>query len=77
MEWVLGQMIENKKIPAALYPLSPQTTGKISDPERERNASPSNTERRGSTSPARFAGKSPRRSFNTGRKSASSPTGFK
>lgn len=40
MEYVLGQMIENKKITANLYPLSAQTTGRVSSPERERNASP-------------------------------------
>jgi hypothetical protein len=55
MEWVIGQMISDKKIPAVLYPLTSQTTGKISSPERERNASPLQKKRTSVNSPARFA----------------------
>lgn len=60
MEWVITQMIENKKIPATLYPLTYQTTGKISSPERERNASPVKKDL--NVSPPRFSTSSPRRS---------------
>ncbi len=60
MEWVLDQMIQDKKIKAVMYPLSKQTTGRVSSPEREKNQSPSNR-RRDDSSPARFTDKSPRR----------------
>lgn len=58
MEWVLDQMIQDKKIKAVMYPLSKQTTGRISSPEREKNQSP---KRREDGLPARFTDKSPRR----------------
>lgn len=64
LEYVLGQMIENKKIAQNLYPLTKQTTGTISDPERERNASPTSRKSMKMKSPSRFAQQStsPRRS---------------
>lgn len=65
MEWVLDQMIQDKKIKAVVYPLHRQTTGKISSPEREKNVSPG---RRDDGSPARFTATSPRRQVTTGRK---------
>jgi len=37
MEWVLDQMIQDKKIKPVMYPLSKQTTGRVSSPEREKN----------------------------------------
>lgn len=58
MEWVLDQMIQEKKIKAVMYPLTKQTTGRVSSPEREKNQSP---RRRDDGSPARFTEKSPRR----------------
>jgi len=60
MEWVLKQMIESKPIQPVMYPLTKQTTGRISSPERERNST-----RTDEVSPARFAGKSPRRGDNS------------
>jgi len=67
MEWVLDQMILDKKIKAVMYPLSKQTTGRVSSPEREKNISPSR--RMSEVSPARFTDKSPRRSVTGTRNS--------
>lgn len=66
MEWVLDQMIQDKKIKSVMYPLSRQTTGRVSSPEREKNSSPNN---RNDGSPARFTTTSPRRTNTFGRKS--------
>lgn len=37
LEYVIHQLLDDKKIPQSLYPLNQQTTGKISTLERDRN----------------------------------------
>jgi len=65
MEWVLDQLISGNKIKAVLYPLSRQTTGVISSPEREKNS----PRRRDDSSPSRFTEKSPGRQSRISTKS--------